>query len=313
MMGAFAMGTVALYYGVAKWLGMDDEEIKKRFNPANPTFLLWKINVAEGRNINIGPGGVFRGFLRLMGNMVKTSVENPGNWKSLTSEKNPIVKWHRGHAGPLVGAGWDAFTGKDFLGREYEATDLPRKVLPLGAEEFIRPEGEKPATAVEVAGQFLGATQFPARESYGEKVERVRKELYPKVESLAEWQRARIHERIEKEPTDRTLSEQKRMAQYATEKQFDRLEKLQLALPVDMQFWLSKHNLQLRGFDLTLSGGVPMNEKEKELYPDLIRDEYVKILRSVVTSDTTFTQERLDDWLTTARARAKSRLTREVK
>lgn len=168
-LGAYAAGGVAAFYGIAQALGMDEEEIQERLNPAD-NFLMWDVEVA-GRKLNIGFGGIYRSLLRLVANMTVTSVENPGNWLSLTSSKNPLVRWYRGHAAAVPGITWDAITGRDFLGAESDLTTLGQSVVPLAAQPLGGPikdvlkdrEPELEPTAVEVGASLIGLSAYPEK------------------------------------------------------------------------------------------------------------------------------------------------------
>lgn len=159
--GSFMAGSVALYYAVGLASGMDIEDLNKRMDPSRSDFMLWDVE-AGGQKMNIGIGGIFRSFIRLAGNMVKTSIETPGNWASLSSEKNPLSRWYRGHAGPTVGIAWDQISGKDFLGTPVSIKDVPQKVAPLWMQDMVQAQGNPEKGLVTVPAQFAGLTTIPA-------------------------------------------------------------------------------------------------------------------------------------------------------
>lgn len=164
-MGAYAVGGAALFYGIGKMLGMNDEELLKRFNPARTDFMMWRYE-KDGRATEVGLGGFYRSLMRLAGETAKTSIENPGNWKSLAPDKNPFVRWYRGHAGPVISTSWDAFTGKDYMGDD---TDIPtvarRAITPLGLESIAGKEGEPSPSTAQKVGAVVGLSTFPETRS----------------------------------------------------------------------------------------------------------------------------------------------------
>lgn len=161
-MVAYGTAGAVLYYGVAKQLGMSDEDIAQRMNPARSDFMLWRIKT-KNRISNVGFGGFYRSLLRLMGNTAKTSLEHPENWVSLSPAKNPITKWYRGHAGPVVTATWDAFSGKDYMGEDTDIASIARRAItPITLQSARGKPGQPTPTAAESAGSFVGLQSFPA-------------------------------------------------------------------------------------------------------------------------------------------------------
>jgi hypothetical protein len=95
-------------------MGESKEEILRHMNPADPTFMTWKIG-----NQNIGPGTKIRSVMRLFA----LSASDPGKlrdrsigWGELEYMRNPMIKFARGLSSPAVSGGWDLLTGKDFIG-----------------------------------------------------------------------------------------------------------------------------------------------------------------------------------------------------
>lgn len=159
-MAGYLMGGTLLFYGMAKALEMEDDEILRRLNPMDRQFMKWRVRMADGKEVNLGIGGIFRSVIRLFGQIATTSIEHPENWKSLTAAKNPIVSWLRAHGSPVVGFAWDNLSGEDFLGRP---VDLSRSVEPL-MPMFIRPALSKvekvPGTALEYTSSFFGVSGY---------------------------------------------------------------------------------------------------------------------------------------------------------
>ena len=160
-MGSFIAGSTALFVGVGLALQMKWDEIEKRMDPRQPEFMLWEVEVG-GKKQNIGFGGIFRSFLRLAGNVTRTSTEEPGNWNSLSSDKNPIVRWYRGHAGPVPRIGWDLFSGRDFLGTPTTLEELPRGIAPVWLQDvLLRQRGKPTTTQTRTVAEFTGMATLP--------------------------------------------------------------------------------------------------------------------------------------------------------
>lgn len=168
--GAYIAGGTATFLGLAYALGMDEEEIMERLNPADKNFHMWDVEV-DGKRLNVGFGGIHRSLLRLAANMTVTSIEHPGNWLSLTSSKNPLARWYRGHAASVPGITWDAITGRDFLGADSDLTTLGQSVVPLAAQPsgpvikdiYNEREPELAPAAVETGASLIGLSAYPER------------------------------------------------------------------------------------------------------------------------------------------------------
>lgn len=160
-LGSYLAGGAALFAGAAALSGMDWDEIKKRMNPARSDFMMIKAKIGD-KEINVGFGGIYRSLIRLAGNIAKTSAEEPGNWMSLSSEKNPITRWYRGHAGPSVSMAWNYFSGKDFLGKPVDIKTIYKTSGPLWLQGmFTRHYNEGKAIPQESAIEFVGLNVLP--------------------------------------------------------------------------------------------------------------------------------------------------------
>jgi hypothetical protein len=314
-MGAFVLGSVATYYGVGKAVGMSDEEIKERMNPANSKFMLWRVKQG-GQDINIGIGGVMRSFIRLIGNVVKTSTERPGDWASLAPEKNPLVRWYRGHSGPAVSIAFDQFTGRDFLGRETGIEKVPMAVVPLTLQDVFRKKTEPRVTPVELGGDILGLQSFPNYESNEEKLRRVSGGKPVSQMSLGE--RMRTQRKVDQEaklPLDDKL-----VAERALRHTFERQERVRQAVSPEAREFLERNNLNLPGYapELTLGGvRMPLTADETRSYEGILVEEYDKAVRRLMKPGfdafkETVKQARLKIALRHAHEVARLRLRREL-
>jgi hypothetical protein len=122
-------------------------------------FLAWDVKQGD-RTIRIGVGSVYRSLAKLAGEVTKTSLEHPENWKALSPDKNPFTKWYRSHASPAVGMTWDAFSGKDFLGKDTTIGSVGGQVLPLMLDTLRRKPGVPLATPLEFGASALGLSAY---------------------------------------------------------------------------------------------------------------------------------------------------------
>jgi hypothetical protein len=155
----FAAGSTAAFIGVGLSLGMGEDELKRRFNPNHPNFMQWTVTLDNGRQMNFGFGGIMRSWIRLLGSMVRTSLETPKDWLALDSTRNPIARWLRGHLAPIPGFAMD-LTGRDFMGRQTDLTDLPEQLVPLWAAQMVDKTGRLPPTWRELTASWTGLSGY---------------------------------------------------------------------------------------------------------------------------------------------------------
>jgi hypothetical protein len=165
-MGAYMTGMTATFVGMALAAGLSWDEILKRMNPMSGHFMMVPIKTGK-RSIEVGFGGIMRSFMRLGGEMAETSIKTPGNWASLASDKNPVVRWLRAHSAPVPSKVWDGLSGRDYMGEEADIASLGKGSLPLATQQLF---GEKqPRTpagvALEFVGQAAGLSTFPGKTS----------------------------------------------------------------------------------------------------------------------------------------------------
>jgi len=273
--GAFTFGSLTLYYGMAKSLGMSDDEIKERLNPANSAFMMWKVQQGN-QEINVGLGGVFRSFLRLIGKSINTSVEHPGNWTSLTPQKNPLVLWYRAHSGPTIAWAMDQFTGRDFLGREIGVERTPFSLMPLIAQDVFRGKNEPKATPVEYAGDVLGLQSFPAYKTNEEKLREVGGKS---VTEMSLTERLNAQDKVNALPQQ--PRDEKLIAQRALEHTFERQERLRKLVKPETMSFLSSNGLKLPGYDpeLTLfKTRLPLTSEERTKFEGILAEQYDKAI-----------------------------------
>lgn len=306
-MGAFMVGSLALYYSMAKQTGMSDEEIKKRLNPANPAFLMWQVE-QNGKLINIGIGGIYRSLLRLVGNMVATSIEHPENWLTLRSDKNPITRWYRGHAGPLIGLAWDYFSGKDFLNRDVTAKNLPASLAPLALQDAVRPSGQE-KTLAEYSSDMMGLSSYQDKG----RMANLERMSGKKVSEMTLNERADAEKAYKAKFSKMTDTEKLQAAERKMQGNLERKNALAEDLPDNITDWLKRQNLEIHGFSPEFSHRgtkIHLTEDETEEYQKKLVEAYTKFLGPWVGK--TVSQKQLDARIEQARLWAKARLRQEM-
>ena len=163
-MGSYMVGMTATFVGMALAAGLSWEDIRKRLNPTRGDFMMVPIKTGE-KSIEVGFGGIMRSYMRLAGEIAETSVEHPGNWASLSPEKNPVTRWLRGHSAPVLSKSWDAFSGKDYMGEDADIGSLGKGALPLASQQLFgeKKSRDKAGVALETAAQLTGLSSFPGK------------------------------------------------------------------------------------------------------------------------------------------------------
>jgi hypothetical protein len=306
-LGAFILGSTALYYGVGQMLGMSQEDLTKRLNPSRTDFMLWDYEVEPGKKITFGIGGIFRSFARLAGNVTETSVNHPENWAALSPDKNPFTRWYRGHAGPTAGWAWTAFTGRDFLGEQAEGADLFQGVAPLALQ--------KGGGAFEKTAGFVGLSAFERRAPT--KAE-IAEKMYPgkTLDELNLLELRRVAEAAKKGPKASPAQVEKTQ-RFVAEKEMELRKRVRAALPKEQQKWLEANGLQLPSPQTSVQrGGVtlPMSEEGRDFVEEQLAKFYQEGITKLQKSPYYETykktpgrlQERLDSVLSVAASKARA-------
>lgn len=320
-LGSYIAGGSALFYGIAQLLkergDMTEEEIQERFNPAHPAFMMWKVKV-DGNPVNVGFGGIHKSLVKLVANMYRTSVEHPENWKSLSPDQNPLVRWARGHAAPIPSIAFDQFTGRDFLGRDTDVTAVAPRLLPMAAQAAIPKEGEQAPTAFEPTATFFGLSVYP--ESMRRRVvaeqQKLAQEMFKKdYDQLNMRDQANIVKQIKANPEFNAPAPTVLMTQRAIKAGLDRTKRISKGVSDDNRKWLKEHSLEVRGYQptVTIAGTeIPLTEGQREKYEALIIEEYNTSLDRIRDTKLAFPPDRLqrflDERLEESRARAKTKL-----
>lgn len=289
--GAMLAGGSLTYVGVGLALGMTMEEIAERFNPTRADFMMWSVKTETGRKFNVGFGGIFRSLLRLAGNVVKTSIDHPENWASLAPEKNPFVRWYRGHAAPLPGMAWDAFSGKDFAGYETDIGTVTSSIKPLMFQQLEQKPGQPKPSGVDVGLAFLGMSAYPESMhlQFGREREDLAQKLYKKpYDKLSMSQAAAVTKEVQKMPAfavkEPSTALQRERAFKADQ---ERVTRITEGLSEQSREKVKAIGVKVSGFEpsFTQAGTtVPLSKEQQQRYEALIIEEYDKAIGRMNTN-----------------------------
>lgn len=309
---SYAAGGAALYYGIGKLIGMDDETLKSRFNPTKPDFMMWTYKQG-GQTINIGLGGIYKSLIRLGAKVTKTAKENPENFKSLDSQKNPLTGWLRGHAAAVPSLMWDA-AGRDYRGGETDVGTLFNSVLPLPIQPFLRPEEDPKATSGEVAASFTGLSSYPVNQGTQKKEEREKiiKEMGKDPAKLSIQDAYKVGLELKKRfPIKEDATE--RQISLARKANMERQKRV--AATVVAKDDLSRLKLKVAGYSpsFVLNGvTINLNDEDEKVLEGFVIDEYNKIIPRILPRieklQPYLRQDFLNDRLTEARKVAREKM-----
>lgn len=283
-MGSMMITAPVLFYGIGRAIGMRDDELKERLNPASSEFMMWRIPVGE-RNVNVGLGGIFKSYARLAGNIVKQAEENPKMMHM------PFARWYQGHAGPLVSTGWEGFTGRDFMGNEITLPEIIGKsVLPMTAETVLSTKSkEGGASLADAAFGLAGLNAFPqslGRQFMEERETMARTQFKKPYEKLPVGDQFRINVELRRkalfeERTEQTLPQKEAQAR----KELMRQKVINKQLPQEVQDRLEVLGVVLPAYEPSLRIGnqtMTFTKAQESAYQNFIVDEYTKNLPEIL-------------------------------
>ncbi len=296
-MGKFITGSVATFVGIGYALDMDSETIMSRLNPSNSMFMTWTTDDEDGQKLNVSFGNVFKSYARLFGAVAEVVKE--GNVKDLGSgstDKNPIARWARGHAGPLPAAAWDLGTDRNYLGLKQDIGNMfagggSGKVtgIPVVDKsiEAVTPTGLQPGqTGKERALQMFGANAWKGR---GPTAAEVAKKLYGEsdVNKLSTQQRVKVQREVGKQAVPKTLGERELSSQRAHDSQWERLDRLETKLPSTAKEYMQQHKVNIPVFDegKSVHGTmVPLSKEEREKFETTLATGYAEAINELEKS-----------------------------
>lgn len=318
--GSYLAAGPATYLGIGGALvvrgDMTPEELTARLNPSDPAFLMWKVNIA-GKPVNVGFGGIYKSVVKLAASSIRTSIEHPENWASLDPQENPLVRFLRGHSAPAPSIAFDQFTGRDFLGRDVDATDIAPRLLPMAIQAIIGREGEETSPS-EAVFSMLGLSSYtePIRKQRDAAIDRVARARHGKpYESLTLHEQAPLVKEVNADARFARPPATSLQTERAIRAAKDRVARLTSVLTDENHALLDELGLQLRGFENVIRVGgvdVPLTERQRAAYESGIGTAYNDTLARSADRLRELSPDKrqhwLDEHLERARHHARARL-----
>lgn len=318
--GSYLAVGPAVFYGVGSALAargdMTQEELNERLNPADPAFMMWKVNVA-GKPVNVGFGGIYKSVIKLAAGMVKTSVEHPENWMSLDPQENPMVRFLRGHSAPAPSVVMDQLSGRDYLGRDVDTRDIVPRIVPMAIQAILPHAGENTSMS-EGVFSMLGLSAFTesTRNQYDAERERLSTSRHGKpYEELPMREQAALVKELNADPKFKRPPATSLQTERAIRAAKDREARLTSALTDENKALLTDLGLRVRGFENAIRVGsvdLPLTEKQRAAYETAIAIGYNKEIadhaQALRERAPDKRQEFLDRRLEKAREQARARL-----
>lgn len=268
-MSRFIMGSMLLYAAKAYQAGMSPDEVKKRLNPASSDFMMWTIQNGD-RPLEVGMGGIFKSYVKLVGQVAKSAKESPSDLVAPSADRNPMIRWYRNHAGPVPGLVMSVAKGSDFYGQENTMSGTLGRFTPLAAQAESKAEG---------ARQFFGLDTKPARSP---SAEQIAQQLYGKSRNeLTVAEDFKVQRATKEAAYPMTRQEKKKQEQLALKYEQKNKDELLKAISPENTAFLKQHKLDLPGYDLsfTVHGtSLPYTDKEKTQFKQDVAVEYNKMI-----------------------------------
>lgn len=308
--GAYMTVGPALYLGMGAALvargDMTEKELVERMNPGHRDFMMWRVRMGD-KSVEVGFGGIYKSIVKLAANMVRTSVEHPENWLSLDPQENPITRWLRAHAAPGPAVVMDQITGRDFLGRDVDTTDIGPRVLPLALQAALRAvfpaEGDRPASPAEAVFSLLGLqayTESVQREFESERNRMAESTHKKSYEDLSLQQQAQVVQKLQADERFKKPPGSSLQTERAIRAAKDRVTRIHDGLSGPSQELIEELELQVRGYVPVIRVGrvdVPLTEAQREQYEAEITKQYDQILSRITPRLRTLGANQRQDYL----------------
>lgn len=295
-MGRFAAANMMIYWAAGLMSGMDPDDLLERMSPTNSRFMMVDFPLPDGRVLPVGLGGVVRSMLRLMANTVKTAAELKfSNFGMLSADKNPFMRWLRGHSAPVPSMLWSGLSGRDYLGQEAGVGRIfGQTVIPLAPQVGINAlidhykEGKDVSlsgTLAEGIFTFMGMNAYPESFSAARnrRMNEIAKEKYNKrYEDLNATQMGRVWGDIEDDQIVNAAKAEELspgFMEYLAEIKQEQQKRLMKALPDEARRELKRRKIKLPvpTADFKVGGQTArMTPSQAERMEDYLSEEYTK-------------------------------------
>jgi hypothetical protein len=135
-LGATMAGVAISAVAAMKAVGLSDDDVEERLNPAKGKFLKVPVDLGDNQKLEVGYGNILTSYVRLMG----AAADHFSSDKPVDTgaDGNPMLRWLRGKAAFSPRLMIDLWTGKDFFGKRQEPQDaVLRSFEPLALQQII--------------------------------------------------------------------------------------------------------------------------------------------------------------------------------
>lgn len=135
-LGATMGGILISSVAAMKAMGLGDDEVEERLNPARGKFLKVPVDLGDKQKVEVGYGNILTSYVRLLG----AGADHFGSDRPIDTgaDGNPILRWMRGKAATSPRLMIDLWTGKDYLGeRQQPQESLLKAFEPLAIQQIL--------------------------------------------------------------------------------------------------------------------------------------------------------------------------------
>lgn len=285
MLMGYAGSGMLVTLGAYAALGLSEDEVTERMNPAKGTFMKVPVELADGSRVEVGIGNILTQFVRLIAQAKAYHIEDrPIN---TGTESNPYLRFLRGRAAILPSVGIEISTGRDYFGNRITIKEsVARHFAPFAIQSlFPREEVGPQQRMADAAFTFLGLSAYPESE-YRENLRRIDRLSYdtnhrPFAKStpaqrsnvIRQFKQSDAYTKHEPDSDDMeriiALTEQRR-------------RELIGSLSDETREKLERLGLEVAGYRATLrvnGNDVPLTEPERERYRDLLAEELERTVK----------------------------------
>ena len=170
-MGSALAFTSAMAVGISIALGEDEAEIARHFDPRSSQFMTWNV---DGQQIGIGTK--VRSLVKLAASIYVTAEgDEPVDLFTLSMD-NPVVRFARGNAAPVLGDTISILSGRTYLGdpvfgsspfaladhvKNLSSEILLPKMMPIWAQSVVLEGGNPRQRVTRGLIEFFGGRAYP--------------------------------------------------------------------------------------------------------------------------------------------------------
>lgn len=327
-LGATIAGSLITTVAAMHAVGLSEDEIEERLNPARGKFLKVPVELGDGKKIEIGNSNILTSYARLLGGAADHfASDRPID---TGADGNPMLRWLRGKAAFAPRLTADIITGKDYFGERIQPQEALMKAFePLAVQQLLHGEGgaldqglpdrtnvADALTSLMGFSSYSGSKGEQARAIYDDEA---RRQFGRGYSDLSFQEQARVVKAAKDRPEMPAKERGAREMEGAYAMQHERKQKLTDRLSDESRSKLDKLGRDVPGYLGTISVNgvdVPLDSGRLGRYEELLGEEYEKAIGmwdvdSLKKMNAEMRENRTTNLLTKAKERAKSRLIRE--